>query len=96
MPMKNEQTMKQTVKDGTRAVLLTLCAVGLAYGAVKNALGAAEVYHKEMDSAIEKSVRVGMLVFLALYLAAMSGSLVDIGVDIRRQKQVALSKEKTR
>lgn len=96
MAMKNEQTMKQTVKDGTRAVLLTLCAVGLAYGAVKNALGAAEVYHKEMDSAIEKSVRVGMLVFSALYLAAMSGSLVDIGVDIRRQKQAALSKEKTR
>lgn len=96
MPMKNEQTMKKTLKEGGNALILTLCAVGLAYGAVKNALGAAEVYHKEMDSAIEKSVRVGMLVFSALFLAAMSGSLVDIGVDIRRQKQVALSKEKMR
>ncbi len=96
MPMKNEQTMKKTLKEGGNALILTLCAVGLAYGAVKNALGAAEVYHKEMDSAIEKSVRVGMLGFSALFLAAMSGSLVDIGVDIRRQKQAALLKEKTR
>lgn len=31
--------MKQTLKSGTWAVILTLCALGLAYGAVNSALG---------------------------------------------------------
>ena len=46
--------MKQTLKSGTRAVILTLCALGLAYGAVNSALGAAKVYHREDINATQK------------------------------------------
>lgn len=96
MAMKNEQTMKQTVKDGARAILLTLCAIGCAYGAVQNATGAVKVYHTQMDSAFEKTTRVGVLGLSALYLAYISGSLIDIGVAVRRQKQARRLKDNTR
>lgn len=87
MAEKKDSTMKQTLKSGTRAVILTLCALGLAYGAVKSALGAGKVYHRENINATQKTTRVGLLVFSALFLGAMSGLVIDIGVDIRRQKQ---------
>ncbi len=87
---------KQTVKEGIRALLLTLCAFGCAYGAVQSAAGVVKVYHTQTDSAFEKTTRIGILSFSALYLAYISGSLIDIGIAVRRQKQARRLKDNTR
>lgn len=88
-----EKTVKKTLKEGGKAFAVTLCAIGLVYGAVNNAKGAGKIYHTPMDSSIEKTTRVALLSFSALFLAAMAGRIIDIGMNMGRQSQTRRRKD---